>query len=235
MATDEIQLELHDRAPDGTRAARRLRKEGLIPGVVYGQGDKPRSFYVVERDLRRATGGGQRLNAIFQLTFDGDGDGLHAVVKDYQVHPTRSRLLHLDFQQIRLDQAIRSNVTIEPVGQAPGVTEGGILNIVTREIEIEALPLEIPDLIELSIEGMIIGDSRTVADLEVPAGVTVLEDPETVLLTVAVTRVALVEEAEGEEGEELAEGEELEEGEEAEGADEGAADEAASHEGESNS
>mgnify|MGYP001423755102 CR=1 FL=1 len=224
MATEEIQLELHPREAAGTREARRLRAEGLIPGVIYGQGDEPRSFYVIESELRRATSGGQRLNAIFQLSFGGGNEDLHAVVKDYQVHPTRSRILHLDFQQIRLNQPIQSNVIIEPVGQAPGVTEGGILNVVTREVAIQALPLEIPDLIELSIEGMVLGDSRTVADLDVPEGVTILDDPETVLLTVAVTRVTLVDETEGEEGEELAEGEEPAEGEEAEAAEEGAAD-----------
>lgn len=217
MTTVQVPLEVHGRAAAGSRAARRMRKEGLIPGVIYGQGDTPRAFYVVERELRSATGGGQRLNAIFQLTFEGESGEVAAVVKDYQVHPTRSRLLHLDFQQIRLDQPIESSVAIEPVGHAPGVTEGGILNIVTRELSIEALPLEIPDLIELSIEGMVLGESRTVADLVVPAGVTVLDDPETIVLTVAVTRVTLVE-PEVEEGEELEEGEEGEEGEDAEGA-----------------
>ena len=150
------------------------------------------------------------------------------MVKDYQVHPTRSKLLHLDLQQIRLDQAIQSSVAIEPVGQAPGITEGGILNVVTREITIEALPLEIPNVIELSIEGMVLGDARTVADLEVPAGVTILDDPETVLVTIAVTRVTLTEETDEVEGEELEEGEEGEPGEEAEGGDEGATDEASS-------
>ncbi|MGI9659802.1 MAG: 50S ribosomal protein L25 [Gaiellaceae bacterium] len=220
MTTVLVPLEVHVREAAGTRAARRMRKEGLIPGVVYGQGDAPRAFYVVERELRSATAGGQRLNAIFELNFEGETTDVHAVVKDYQVHPTRSRLLHLDFQQIRLDQPIQSSVTIEPVGHAPGVTEGGILNVVTRELSIEALPLEIPDLIELSIEGMVLGDSRTVADLVVPEGVTVLDDPETVVLTVAVTRVTLVE-PEPEEGEELEEGEEGEEGEDVEGEGEG--------------
>lgn len=222
MTTDEIALELHPREAAGSRAVRRMRKEGLIPGVIYGQDSDPQPFYVVERELRSATGGGQRLNAIFKINLDGANGALHAVVKDYQVHPTRSRLLHVDFQQIKLDEAIQSSVAIEPVGQAPGVTEGGILNIVTREVMIEALPLEVPDLIELSIEGMVLGDSRTVADLEVPAGVTILDDPETVLLTVAVTRVTLVEETEDVEGEELEEGEEGEPGEEADAPDEGA-------------
>ncbi len=234
MATEQVPLELHTRTPDGTRAARRMRKEGLIPGVVYGQGSEPRAFYVVERELRSATSGGQRLNAIFQLNFDGGNGDVAAVVKDYQVHPTRSRLLHLDFQQIRLDQPIRSSVTIEPVGQAPGVIEGGIINVVTREIEIEALPLEIPDVIELSIEGMLLGDSRSVSDLVVPAGVAVLDDPETVLLTVAITRVTL-EEPTDEEVDELEEGEEPAEGEEAEGAEEGGADDAPSGEEETDS
>ena len=232
MTTEQIALELHTRTPAGTRAVRRMRKEGLIPGVIYGQGDEPRSFYVVERELRSATSGGQRFNAIFDLSFEGGNGNVSAVLKDYQVHPTRSRILHLDFQQILLDRAIQSSVAIESVGHAPGVTEGGILNVVTREIMVEALPLEVPDVIELSIEGMVLGESRTVADLEVPEGVTILDEPETILLTVAVTRVTLVE-REDEEGEELEEGEE---GEETEGAaEEGAADESVEGDGDSDS
>ena len=124
MTTVQVPLEVRAREPAGTRVVRRMRKLGLIPGIIYGQGDTPRAFYVVERELRSATGGGQRLNAIFQLKFEGESSDVHAVVKDYQVHPTRARLLHLDFQQIRLDQPIQSSVTIEAVGHAPG-RDGG--------------------------------------------------------------------------------------------------------------
>jgi large subunit ribosomal protein L25 len=193
MTSERIQLELHQRAPAGSRAARRMRSEGLIPGVIYGQGSDPQPFYVVERELRRATAGGERLNAIFQLAFKNGPSDLHAVVKDYQLHPTRAKLLHIDLQEIKLDQAIQSSVAIETTGQAPGVLEGGILNIVQRELNVEGLPLKIPDLVGISIEGMQLGESRTVADIEVPEGVTVLDDPDSIVLTVAVTRVTLVE------------------------------------------
>lgn len=210
MTTERVQLELHAREPAGTRAVRRMRQEGLIPGVIYGQGSEPKSFYVVEREFRAATAGGQRLNAIFQVAFDNGDNDLYAVVKDYQIHPTRAKLLHLDFQEIRLDQPIESAIPIEPVGSAPGVIEGGILNIVQREVNISGLPLELPDVIEISIEGMGLGDSRTVGDLEAPEGITILDDPEAIVLTVALTRVTLVEtvEEEGLEGEELEEGDE---------------------------
>ncbi len=211
MTTDRVQLELHAREPAGTRAARRMRREGLIPGVIYGQGSEPQSFYVVERDFRRATGGGQRLNAIFQIAFGGGNGELLAVVKEYQINPTRAKLIHVDLQEIRLDQAIETAIPIEPVGHAPGVIEGGILNVVQREINISGLPLELPDVLEVSIEGMELGDSRTIADLEVPEGIRVIDEPDAIVLTVAVTRVTLVEPTE-EEDEELLEGEELEEG-----------------------
>jgi len=216
MTSDRIQLELHERAPAGSRAARRMRSEGLIPGVIYGQGSDPQPFYVVERELRRATAGGERLNAIFQLVFENGGGDLHAVVKDYQLHPTRAKLLHIDLQEIKLDQAIQTSVAIETTGQSPGVLEGGILNIVQRELNVEGLPLEIPDLVEVSIEGMQLGESRTVADIEVPEGVTILDDPDSIVLTVAVTRVTLVEsvveDEEGLEDDEFEDGDEAGEG-----------------------
>ena len=193
-----------------------MRSKGLIPGVIYGQGSDPQPFYVVERELRRATAGGERLNAIFQLVFENGGGDLHAVVKDYQLHPTRAKLLHIDLQEIKLDQAIQTSVAIETTGQSPGVLEGGILNIVQRELNVEGLPLEIPDLVEVSIEGMQLGESRTVADIEVPEGVTILDDSDSIVLTVAVTRVTLVEsvveDEEGLEDDEFEDGDEAGEG-----------------------
>tara|TARA_B100000686_G_C16563479_1_gene849051 strand:- start:90 stop:791 length:702 start_codon:yes stop_codon:yes gene_type:complete len=212
MSNDAVTLELHSREPGGTRVVRRLRKDGVIPGVIYGQGNKPRSFYVLERELRSATSGGQRLNSIFKANLEGESDDLHVIIKDYQVHPTRSRIMHLDLQEINLKQTIQSSVAIEIVGHAPGLVEGGILNVIERNVLLEALPMDFPEHVELSIEGMAIGDSRLMADLEIPGGVKLLSDPEALILTLAVTRVAVVEE-------EVAEGDELEEGEEAEGED----------------
>ena len=139
------------------------------------------------------------------------------------MHPVRGHLIHVDLQEVRLDQPIQAQVVVELVGDPEGVKEGGVLSQVQREINVEALPLEIPERLELDVSGMAIGDTLRLADLPSREGVTYLDDPEeTVLATVTMpTRIV---EPEPEE-EELAEGEELPEGEVPEGeeAPEGAA------------
>jgi large subunit ribosomal protein L25 len=139
------------------------------------------------------------------------------------VHPVRGYVTHIDLQEVRLDQPIQAQVVIELVGDPEGVKEGGVLSQVQREINVEALPLEIPERLELDVSGMAIGDTLRLADLPAREGVTYLDDAEeTVLATVgAPTQIV---EPEPEE-EELAEGEELPEGEVPEGeeAPEGAA------------
>jgi large subunit ribosomal protein L25 len=132
----------------------------------------------------------------------------------------RPRLLHIDLHEVRLDQVIQSQVAVEPVGESPGVKEGGVLTLVTREINVEALPMEVPDRLELDISSMTIGDSLRISDLAVPEGVRLLDDLESVVVT--VTPPTRVEEPE--EAEEAVEGEEGVEGE-GEGAPEAEADE----------
>jgi large subunit ribosomal protein L25 len=141
------------------------------------------------------------------------------VLKEYQLDPTRARLLHIDLHEVRLDQAIHAQVVVELTGESEGVTEGGVLTQVSREVNVEALPMEVPDRLELDISAMTIGDSLRVSDLRAPEGVTLLDDPETVLATVTPpTKVELPEEVVEEEEEvEGLEGE-LPEGELPEGA-----------------
>jgi large subunit ribosomal protein L25 len=137
------------------------------------------------------------------------------VLKDYQVHPTKSRLLHVDLHEVRLDRPIQTAVGVELVGESEGVNVGGVLTQVTREVNVEALPMSIPDHLELDISALEIGDSLRVGDLVVPEDVTVLDDEDVVLASVAAPRVEEepVVAEEGEEGVELAEGEEAPEGE----------------------
>jgi large subunit ribosomal protein L25 len=133
------------------------------------------------------------------------------VVKDYQLDPTRARLLHIDLHEVRLDQAIQTNVVVELVGEAAGQKEGGVLSQINREVRVEALPMEVPDHLELDVAAMVIGDSLRITDLRVPDGVKLLDDPETVLATVSPpTKEPEPEEVEPEEGEEGLEGEAVE-------------------------
>jgi large subunit ribosomal protein L25 len=221
MAGDRIKLDVKPREARGSAESRRLRAGGLIPGVLYGGGKKPHPFVVEERELRRVLTGDHGLHAILDVVFDGQKTAHHAVLKEYQLDPVRVRLLHIDLHEVRLDQAIQAQVVVELVGESEGVKEGGVLTQVTREVNVEALPMEVPDRLELDISSMVIGDSMRVGDLRVPQGITLLDDPEeTVLATVTPpTKVELPEEVVEEEEAELVEGEvpeeELPEGAEA--------------------
>ena len=236
MASDRATLEVSVRTEFGSRTARRLRREGLIPGVVYAGGSEARAFSVPERDARNALSAG---GALLDLTFDG-GKTEPVVVKEQQRHPLRGQLLHLDLQVVRLDQAIQSEVAIELLGaeDAPGVTEGGVLEHITHQINVEALPTDIPESIPVDVSGMSIGDTLQLDSVIAPEGVEFVlgegvEAEEVTIATLNPPRVEeepepeIEEEAElvGEEGEEVeaAEGEEAPEGE-AEAAEDGDSD-----------
>ena len=119
--------------------SRRLRKEGLIPGVLYGRGHT-RAILVKERDLRTALTGRSGLHAILDVVIEGQKTPHHAVLKQYQQHPIRGTLTHVDFHEVRLDQPIQASVSVQLVGESPGAKEGGVVQQVTRELRLEALP-----------------------------------------------------------------------------------------------
>ena len=211
---------MREREGRGTGDSRRLRRQGLIPGVLYGRGNQPHPFCVDERELRRVLTGDHGLHAILDVTLDGQTTSHASILKDYQVHPVRGHLIHVDLQEVRLDQPIQARVVIELIGEPVGVTEGGVLWQVNREITVEALPLEVPEHLDLDVTGMAIGDTLRLVDLRQPDGVTFLDDPEeTVLATVTMPTRFVEPEPEEVEGEELEEGElpegEVPEGEEA--------------------
>jgi large subunit ribosomal protein L25 len=221
VAGERVKLEVEQRETRGSAAARRLRRQGLIPGVLYGRGNNPHPFCVSERELRKALTGPAGLHAILDVVLDGQKTTHSSILKDYQQDVLTGRLAHIDLQEVRLDQPIHAQVVIELVGEAQGSIEGGVLSQVTREINVEALPLEVPERIEVDISAMQMGDTLRLAEVAVQEGVTFLDDPdETVIATVTVP--TQIVEPEPEEEEELEEGVELAEGEEApEGAAEG--------------
>ncbi len=227
MARGREKLVAAPRAEFGSRSSRRLRSGGLVPGVVYGGGADARPFQVSERDVRSVLAGGQ---ALFDLELDGS-KAVPVVVKEQQLHPVRGHLRHIDLQEVKLDEEIQAEVAIELEGTegAPGVKEGGVLEHVTREITVEALPAEIPERLVADVSEMEIGDTLQLSSLPVPEGVRfVADEPEEVTIaTLSPPRVeeepepAVEEEAElvGEEGE--APAVEEEGGEEAEGEESG--------------
>ena len=216
MAGERVKIEVEERDEVGSAASRRLRRDGFIPGVLYGRGKKPHAIRIGERDLRKALTGPAGLHAILDVVLAGQKTTHPSILKDYQADVISGRLAHIDLQEVRLDQAIQAQVVIELVGEAAGSIEGGVLSQVTREINVEALPLEVPERIEVDVSSMQMGDTLRLADVAVQEGVTFLDDPEeTVIATVTVPTQIIEpepEEEELEEGVELAEGEEAPEG-----------------------
>jgi large subunit ribosomal protein L25 len=207
-------LEVEERPERGTRATKRLRSEGYVPGVVYG-GDDCLSFKVNNRVLRAALHEG---SALIDLKI-GSGKPRPVIIKDQQHHPVRGQVLHIDLLEVRLDQTIHSMVQIELEGveDAPGVKEGGVLEHVTRELHIDALPTDIPERIVVDVSGMDIAATMHLSEISAPQGVTFLDDPdETIIATITVPTEVEEPEIEeetvlvGEDGEpiEAAEGEE---------------------------
>jgi large subunit ribosomal protein L25 len=216
VSGDRITLEVKERdaAAIGSRNSRRLRREGLIPGVLYGKGHA-RAIVVGERDLRSALSGPSGLHAIVDVIVEGQSTPHHAVLKDYQQHPIRGTITHIDFHEVRLDQPIQATVTVQLLGEAPGSKVGGVIQQVVRELRVEALPADIPEHIEADLSGLDVGEILRLEDLDAIEGVTFLDDPhETVIATCSLPR-GLAEAEEAEEGEEGEEGEPGAEGAEA--------------------
>ena len=187
MAGERVKLEVTERESCGSRHSRRLRRHGFVPGVLYGSG-KPRAFYVGERELRHALGGEHGMHQILDVVVGDHGKPHHAVLKDYQLDPRRSTVIHVDLHEVRLDRPIQAPVAVELLGVAEGVTRGGLLSQIVREVTVEALPMSVPDRLELDVTSLEIGDSVKVGDLQAPEGATILDDPETTLASVLAPR-----------------------------------------------
>ena len=176
-------LDVTSRAAEGSRSARRLRRTGQVPGVIYGGDREPELFKIDGRILRNTLA---RSGAILEISLDG-GDTSPALVKDLQRHPVRGHAMHVDFLRVDMKVVIQTHVTLELTGadHAPGVIEGGVLSQGAVEINIEALPGDIPDSLHIDVSGMQMNDTLTLSHLTPPPGVTLLDDPdETVLATV---------------------------------------------------
>ena len=221
MSSDRVTLTVSERPAEqvGSRRVRRLRKEGLVPGVLYGKG-LTRPIVVKERELRTALTGASGLHAIVDVMIEGQKTPHHAVLKDFQRHPIRGTLTHVDFHEVRLDRPIQATVSVQLVGESPGAKQGGVVQLVTRELRVEALPTSVPEHIDADISHLEVGDTVRLADLPALEGVTYLDDPETVLANCSIPRgITEIEEADAAAAAEAAaEGAEEAEGEGAEGA-----------------
>ena len=217
MADDRPSLAVEERSERGSREARRLRRDGQVPGVLYGASHPdPVSLKVGALELRRLLNEGA---ALFDIKIGGD-KSVPAILKDRQDHPVRGDVMHVDFLEVNLKEKIHATVGLELEGieDAPGVKEGGVLDLATRELNIEALPTDIPDLITVDVSAMDMGDTLMLSSVPVPEGVEFLDDvEETVVATVILPTIEEEPEEVEEETELVGEDGEPIEGEAAEG------------------
>lgn len=185
--TTATKLNVTTRAAGSSRAARRLRRSGRVPGVVYGGGDEPVSIDADARELRLALAGA---GAVLDLSIDG-GRPAPVVLKEAQRDPVRGETVHVDLMRVRLDEEIHSVVPVELTGvdDAPGVKLGGVLEQITRELNVQALPTALPESIAHDVGEMQIGDTITLGAISAPEGVTLLDEPEVVLATLSAPRL----------------------------------------------
>jgi large subunit ribosomal protein L25 len=219
MASTTTQLAVKTRAADGSRAARRLRRESRVPGILYGGGGEPVSFDADARELRLALASS---GAVLDLSIDG-ATPTPVVLKEAQRDPVRGSTVHIDLLRVRLDQAIHAVVPLELRGieDTPGVKEGGVLEQIIRELNVEALPTAIPESVVHELGEMQIGETIALSAVVMPEGVTLLDDTEdAVVATLSPPKLQLEAEAEEEleaETELVGEGEEGEAAEAAAG------------------
>jgi large subunit ribosomal protein L25 len=206
VAGERVKLVVQNRAILGSAESRRLRRQGLIPGVLYGK-DAPVAISIPERALRTALTGAGGLNAVLDVVVDG-GNTHSSVLKEYQLDKVRGTVTHVDLQEVRLDQPIHATVPLHVTGESIGAKEGGVLNQVLTELNVEALPMEVPASVDFDISGLHLGDSAHLSQVALPEGVTLLDDGDTIFVTVTQpTREVEPEPEEGAEGEEGVEGE----------------------------
>lgn len=201
----EMTIKVEKREQTGKNANRQLRAMGAVPAVVYG-GNKDSVAITIDRKkvielLKR--GGGE--NAVFKLELAGTDASRHAMIRDLQVDPISRRIIHIDFQRIDLKEKVRVQVAIQLEGEAYGVkTEGGVLDFITRDIEVECLPNDIPQAIEVDVTPLAIGQHVEAGDLQLPENVELMDEPERVIVSISHSRVAAeIEQLEAEEAEEM--------------------------------
>ena len=210
----------------GKGAARTLRSKGEIPAVIYGHGRESQALSLNARDLDRMLGNIQAESTVIEVTVGSTTS--KTLIREIQRHPIRRQILHVDFQSLVAGEKVTVSIPIVLLGVPEGVRlGGGVLDQTLRELEIEVDPSDIPDHVEIDVTNMVIGDSKHVSDLSLPAGVEVLDDAETSVAVVAAPRAvieetaAVVEPVEGDAGavaepEVIGRGKEEDEGEEGE-------------------
>lgn len=189
---DTIKLQVHEREETGNGPARRLRAKGMVPAVSYGKGNPATPLSVDSETLKAAMAHGH--NVVIELDFGKSAKGKakaprYAVLRQIQYHPTKRNVLHVDLHEVDLGTEIEAAVTVEVVGTPAGLADGGILEWERREVMVRALPVDIPQAIELDVSGLYIGHHLTVEALQAPEGVTIVDEPDTLIVALLPPRV----------------------------------------------
>jgi large subunit ribosomal protein L25 len=192
---EKVNLVVQQRDAQGSRAARRLRRAGLIPGVLYGHGREATVIAIDPHALRAALSTAAGMHAVLDVTFEGQKRPHKAIVKDVALDSVKSTISHVDLQEIRLDETIETTVAVRFEGEAKGVKAGGMLEEATREVAVKGLVTAIPEHLVLDITSLDVNDTGKVSDIELPEGLEVLDDPEAVICSILPPRKAEVEEA----------------------------------------
>jgi len=190
---EKVRLAVQPREKTGKGVARKLRQKGLVPAELYGKGKEPQAVVVDPQEVRNYLAG----NTIFDLEIEGLGKET-ALIKEVQRDAISGDIKHIDFLHITLDEKVTVTVPVTLVGDAPGAREGGVVQQLLWEMEVQCLPLEIPESIEVDISNLSVGESLSVSDVKAAEGIEILTSPEEVIVTVALP-TATVEETDAEE------------------------------------
>jgi len=191
---ERVQLGVKPRTDTGSRETRRLRKQGFVPGVLYGSGKAATAVAVDEHALRAALSTESGLHAVIDVRVEGKKRPHTAILKDYQLDAVRHAVTHIDLQEVRLDEPIDSTVAVVMVGTPQGVKMGGILDVITHEVTVHGLPGDIPEHLTLNVEALDVGDVAHVRELTTPEGITIVDDAGELICSVLAPRVVEAEE-----------------------------------------
>ena len=202
-----VVLDVNVRENTGTGNAREARRNNLVPGVIYGGTEAPVSVAIKYNEVLKAINSGQFIGSMIELKHEGKAQKVFT--KDIQFHPVTDAPMHLDFYRVTAKTIIEVEVSVNFVGEeeAPGLKEGGTLNVVRYSIEVKCPAGDIPDSIEVDVSKMEIGDAIHISEVSLPKGVKpTISDRDFTIATVVASRAAIEEEVEGEDGEEVAAG-----------------------------
>lgn len=202
----QAKLKVEKREGTGKGVTRKMRSSGRIPAVLYGHGEETRTLSVDAHELELLMQRVHIENTIIQLKIGGERREVKALAREVQRHPHRPVILHVDFMQIHAGEKVTVEVPIRLVGQAPGVKAGGMMQHSLTELEVRCLPDDIPDYLEISVEGMDVGDSRHVGQIALPAGVESTIDAERTICSVIPPQAGVAEPTAEEVVEEVVEG-----------------------------